>query len=50
MNAPRPRRPGLQTRLIHAAEPANATPAVTPPIFQTSTFRLRTPEEGAALA
>ena len=50
MNAPRPRHPGLQTRLIHAAEPANATPAVTPPIFQTSTFRLSTPEEGAALA
>jgi methionine-gamma-lyase len=50
MSANPPRRPGLQTRLIHAAEPANATPAVTPPIFQTSTFRLRTPEEGAALA
>src|SRR5690242_12225799 len=41
---------GLQTRLIHAAEAANQTPAVAPPIFQTSTYRLRTPEEGAELA
>jgi cystathionine beta-lyase/cystathionine gamma-synthase len=50
MSANGSRRAGLQTRLIHAAESANATPAVTPPIFQTSTYRLRTPEEGAALA
>jgi methionine-gamma-lyase len=41
---------GVQTRLIHGAEAANDTPAVTPPIFQTSTFKLATPEEGAALA
>ena len=41
---------GLQTRLIHGAREANPTPAVSPPIFQTSTYRLRTPEEGAALA
>ncbi|HMA35876.1 MAG TPA: aminotransferase class I/II-fold pyridoxal phosphate-dependent enzyme [Chloroflexia bacterium] len=46
-----PRRPpGMQTRLIHGASGANDTPAVTPPIFQTSTYRLRTPEEGADLA
>src|SRR5205085_10376636 len=44
------RAPGVQTRLIHGAEAANDTPAVTPPIFQTSTFKLATPEEGAALA
>lgn len=44
------RRKGMQTRLIHGAEGANDTPAVSPPIFQTSTFRLRTPEEGAELA
>ena len=44
------RRHGLQTRLIHAADAANPTTAVAPPIFQTSTYRLRTPEEGAALA
>src|SRR3954468_15568351 len=41
---------GMQTRLIQGAQAANATPAVTPPIFQTSTYRLATPEEGAALA
>src|ERR1044072_2973905 len=40
---------GVQTRLIHAAQGANDTPAVSPPIFQTSTYRLSTPEEGAAL-
>lgn len=31
---------GLQTRLIHAPEEANDTPAVAPPVYQTSTFRL----------
>jgi len=41
---------GLQTRLIHEAHAANDTTAVSPPIFQTSTFLLRTPEEGADLA
>jgi cystathionine beta-lyase/cystathionine gamma-synthase len=44
------RAPGMQTRLIHAARATNETTAVTPPIFQTSTFVLRTPEEGAQLA
>lgn len=41
---------GLQTRLIHDAHEANDTTAISPPIFQTSTFLLRTPEEGAELA
>jgi methionine-gamma-lyase len=40
----------LRTRLIHAANDANPTSAVTPPIFQTSTFRLPSPEEGAEIA
>jgi len=40
----------MQTRLIHSAHVANDTTAVSPPIFQTSTFVLRTPEEGAELA
>ena len=40
----------VQTRLIHGAQAANNTSAVTPPIFATSTFQLSTPEEGAALA
>src|SRR2546429_5776525 len=44
------RRQGMQTRLIHSAQVANDTTAVSPPIFQTSTFVLRTPEEGAELA
>src|SRR5258708_2879283 len=41
---------GMQTRLIHSAQIANTPTAVSPPIFQTSTFVLRTPEEGAELA
>ncbi|HUS14986.1 MAG TPA: aminotransferase class I/II-fold pyridoxal phosphate-dependent enzyme [Chloroflexia bacterium] len=41
---------GLQTRLIHGARAENPTPAVTPPIYPTSTDRLATPEEGAVLA
>ena len=41
---------GLQTRLIHSPQAANDTTAVSPPIFQTSTFLLRSPEEGAELA
>jgi methionine-gamma-lyase len=44
------RQPGLQTRLIHGAAPENETAAVSPPIYQTSTYRLNTPEEGAELA
>jgi cystathionine beta-lyase/cystathionine gamma-synthase len=49
MNKPK-RTPGMQTRLIHSPQVANDTTAVSPPIFQTSTFLLRTPEEGAELA
>ena len=41
---------GLQTRLIHSPQAANDTTAVSPPIFQTSTFLVRTPEEGAEMA
>src|SRR5438874_24914 len=41
---------GLQTRLIHSPQAANDTTASSPPIFLTSTFLLRTPEEGAELA
>ncbi|MFL5627826.1 MAG: trans-sulfuration enzyme family protein [Ktedonobacteraceae bacterium] len=48
---PKRKRPyGLQTRLTHGAWQAQDTTAVSPPIFQTSTFVLRTPEEGADLA
>jgi cystathionine beta-lyase/cystathionine gamma-synthase len=43
-------RDGMQTRLIHAADVANDTPGLTPPIFQTSTFKISSPEAGAALA
>lgn len=46
----RKRARGMQTRLIHDAQAANETTAVSPPIYQTSTFRLRTPEEGAEMA
>jgi methionine-gamma-lyase len=41
---------GMHTRLIHSARAANDTTAVSPPIFQTSTYVVRTPEEGADLA
>src|SRR6266699_6398755 len=41
---------GLQTRLIHSPQVANDTTAVSPPIYQTSTYLARTPEEGAELA
>ncbi len=44
------RKYGLQTRLTHSARVANDTSAVSPPIFQTSTFVLRTPEEAVDLA
>src|SRR5207237_3593343 len=44
------RRQSMQTRLIHSSQVANDTTAVSPPIFQTSTFVLRTPEEGAEMA
>ena len=50
MTTPENRPPGMQTRLIHGTDAMNTTSAVTSPIFQTSTFRLRTPEEGAAFA
>jgi methionine-gamma-lyase len=40
----------MQTRLIHSPQAANDTTAITPPIFQTSTYITRTPEEGAELA
>src|SRR5438876_6510430 len=41
---------GMQTRLIHSPQAENDTTAVSPPIFQTSTYMARTPEEGAELA
>ena len=40
----------MQTRLVHGWQEANDTPAVAPAIYQTSTFRLATPEAGAVLA
>ncbi|HEV2237378.1 MAG TPA: aminotransferase class I/II-fold pyridoxal phosphate-dependent enzyme [Ktedonobacterales bacterium] len=41
---------GMQTQLIHGADAANDTTALTPPIYQTSTFAMPSPEAGAALA
>ncbi|MBF5041612.1 aminotransferase class I/II-fold pyridoxal phosphate-dependent enzyme [Aggregicoccus sp. 17bor-14] len=40
----------LQHTAMEEAEAARAGPAVSAPIFQTSTWRLRTPEEGARLS
>src|SRR5437764_4645429 len=41
---------GMQTRLIHSAQVANDTTAVSPPIFQTSGVVLQTADAGAVLA
>src|SRR6476619_6622057 len=41
---------GIQTRLIHLDRAENDSAGVSPPIFQTSTFLLHTPEQGAELA
>lgn len=41
---------GLHTRLVHADEGLNATAAVSPPIYQTSTYRLDDLDEAADLA
>jgi cystathionine beta-lyase/cystathionine gamma-synthase len=42
---------GMQTRLIHdSVERKDGPLAVSPPVYQTSTFRLSSPEEGARLA
>lgn len=41
---------GIQTRMIQGARPFNSTTAVMPPIYQTATFQLPTPEAGAEIA
>jgi cystathionine beta-lyase/cystathionine gamma-synthase len=41
---------GVQTRLIHGGRTGGESTGVSSPIFQTSTYVLRTPEEGAALS
>lgn len=40
----------VQTRMIQGARPFNDTAAVMPPIYQTATFQLPTPEAGADYA
>ncbi|MEJ7652552.1 MAG: aminotransferase class I/II-fold pyridoxal phosphate-dependent enzyme [Chloroflexia bacterium] len=45
-----PRREGMQTRLIHGADALNGATSVSPPIYQTSTYRLPDPERGAEIA
>ena len=40
---------GLQTKVLHEWEPLNQTSAVTPPIWQTSTFSANPPEQLAVL-
>lgn len=39
-----------ETRLIHGTHELGVAAPVAPPIFQTSTFQMRTPEEGAEMA
>lgn len=43
-------RPSLETRLIHGTRRAGESAPVSPPIYQTSTFQVPNPEQGAALA
>src|SRR5438093_11341924 len=40
----------LETRLLHVTRPPHEAAPVAPPIYQTSTFQMRTPDEGAAMA
>lgn len=44
------KRGGLQTRAIHAAKDANRSTAISPPIYQTTTFSSATAEEFAEIA
>lgn len=41
---------GLQTRAVYAAKDANRTAAISPPIYQTTTFAAETAEEFARIA
>ena len=41
---------GMQTKLIHSAREAHASASVAPPIYQTSTYVVPSPEEGAMMA
>jgi len=50
MVAPMPRKPGPSTSALHADRPHNPTLSVSPAIFQTSTFRWPTTEDGQTLA
>ena len=45
-----PRKPGPSTSALHADRPHNPTLAVSPAIFQTSTFRWPSTDAGAELA
>jgi len=40
----------IQTRVVHLGREVDATRAVSVPIYQTSTYSMGTPEEGAELA
>jgi len=40
----------METRLLHGTRQPHEAAPVAPPIYQTSTFQMRTPEEGAAMA
>jgi len=40
----------METRLLHGTRRPGEAGPVAPPIYQTSTFQMRTPEEGAAMA
>jgi methionine-gamma-lyase len=50
MNPQQDPEPRLSTRAIHAGDALNPSRALTPPIFQSSTFRLESCAQGAAFA
>lgn len=44
------KKPGMQTRAVYAAKEVNRTTAISPPIYQTTTFSAETAEEFAEIA
>ncbi len=50
MSKEKPELEGLQSKAVYAAKPLNRTSAISPPIWQTTTFSAETAEEFAEIA
>ncbi len=50
MSKEKPELEGLQSKAVYAAKPLNRTAAISPPIWQTTTFSAETAEEFAEIA